>query len=147
MRLVIQRTDGVQLRIDGKIHSSTGKGLMVLVGTKTGDTEEACRKLADKVVNLRIFEDEEGKMNRSVLDVNGEIMIVSQFTLYADTRKGRRPAFTDAMEPVEAEKLYDRFVDLVKNHGLKVGAGVFGARMDLSFNNCGPVTIILEHET
>lgn len=117
------------------------------MGTKTGDTEEDCHKLADKVVNLRIFEDEQGKMNLSALDVSAEIMIVSQFTLYADTKKGRRPAFTEAMEPVEAEKLYDRFIDMVASHGLKVGTGVFGAKMDLSFNNCGPVTIILEHET
>ena len=147
MRLVVQRTDGVKLRIDGKIHSSTDRGLLVLLGTKTGDTEQACHKLAEKVVNLRIFEDDQGKMNLSALDVGAEIMIVSQFTLYADTKKGRRPAFTDAMEPVEAERLYERFVDMVKSHNLNVGTGVFGAKMDLSFNNCGPVTIILEHET
>ena len=116
-----------------------------MVGSRTGDTELLCAKLADKVVNLRIFEDDEGKMNLSALDVGAEIMVVSQFTLYADTKKGRRPAFTDAMEPATAEKLYDLFVDCVKKSGLTVGTGIFGARMDIRFNNFGPVTIILDH--
>ncbi|UCE24876.1 MAG: D-tyrosyl-tRNA(Tyr) deacylase [Candidatus Zixiibacteriota bacterium] len=146
MRLLVQRTDGVELAIDGKVFGSTGRGLLVLMGTRTGDVEESCRKLADKVVNLRIFEDDDGKMNLSALDTNAEIMIVSQFTLYADTRKGRRPAFTDALEPVEAERLYDKFVEAIRGYGVKVGTGVFGARMDIRFNNTGPVTIILEHE-
>ncbi len=119
---------------------------MVLFGTKTGDSEKSCAYLADKVVNLRIFEDAEGKMNLSALDVRAEIMIVSQFTLYADTRKGRRPAFTDAMEPVEAERLYNRFVQFVAESGLVTRTGVFGARMEISLTNHGPVTIILEHE-
>lgn len=116
------------------------------MGTRTGDQEASCHKLADKAVNLRIFEDEQGKMNLSALDVGAEIMIVSQFTLYADTSKGRRPAFTEALEPGEAERLYDRFIESVRSYGLEVSTGVFGARMDLRFNNTGPVTIILEHE-
>lgn len=147
MRLVVQRTDGVELRIDKNIHSTSGRGLLVLVGSKTGDIENSCDKLADKVVNLRIFEDNENKMNLSALDTGAELMIVSQFTLYSDTRKGRRPSFNDAMEPVEAERLYHKFVESVKKYGLKVATGVFGAEMDIRFNNAGPVTIILEHES
>lgn len=144
LRLVVQRTNGVDLQIDGRTYSSTERGLLILIGTRTGDTEQACRKLADKVVNLRIFEDAQGKMNLSALEINAEIMVVSQFTLYADTSRGRRPAFTEAMEPVEAERLYNRFVELIKEYGLKTATGVFGAKMDLRFNNNGPVTIILE---
>ncbi len=146
MRLVVQRTSGAEIVIDDNVFSTTGSGLLVLVGTKTGDTEQCCSRLADKLVNLRIFEDSEGKMNLSALDVGGEIMIVSQFTLYADTRKGRRPAFTDAMEPVEAERLYEHFVELVRASGLKVATGDFGAKMDVRFNNMGPVTIILDYD-
>ncbi|MEW5994420.1 MAG: D-aminoacyl-tRNA deacylase [Candidatus Zixiibacteriota bacterium] len=146
MRVLVQRTTGVEVRIDGRIHSRAGPGLLLLVGTKTGDTEQACAFLADKAVNLRIFEDDAGKMNRSALDVGAEIMIVSQFTLYADTRKGRRPSFTDAMEPTEAEHLYNRFVQLVRASGLTAQTGVFGARMDIRLTNSGPVTILLEHD-
>jgi len=146
MRLVIQRTSGVELFIDGELHSQTGKGLLILMGTKIGDKVESCEKLADKAANLRIFEDDQGKMNLSALDIHAEIMIVSQFTLYADTGKGRRPAFNLAMEPNEAEKMYNHFVELIKNTGLIVKTGVFGAKMDIKFNNQGPVTIILEHE-
>ncbi|UCD64138.1 MAG: D-tyrosyl-tRNA(Tyr) deacylase [Candidatus Zixiibacteriota bacterium] len=146
MRVVVQRTDGAELAIDGRAHSRTGAGLLVLFGTRRGDEEPSCVKLADKVVNLRIFEDEQGKMNLSALDIGAEIMIVSQFTLYADTRKGRRPAFTEAQEPEEAERLYERFVGLVRDSGLRVGTGKFGARMDIRFNNTGPVTIIIDHD-
>ena len=146
MRLIVQRTTGAQLWIDNKLYSETKSGLMVLLGTKTGDNRQNCEKLADKLINLRIFEDDDGKMNLSALDTGADIMIVSQFTLYADTRKGRRPAFTDALEPVKAEQLYDYFIDLVKKSGLNVQTGVFGAKMDIKFNNDGPVTIILEHE-
>jgi len=146
MKVVLQRTTGCEIWIDGARHSSTGNGLMLLFGTVAGDGEESCAWLADKIVNLRIFEDGEGKMNLSALDVNAEIMIVSQFTLYADTRKGRRPSFNGAMEPTEAERLYDMFVELVRRSGLKVATGVFGAHMDVKFTNNGPVTIILEHD-
>lgn len=146
MRLVIQRTNGVEIWIDERLHSKSGPGLLVLFGTKHGDTEPSCAWLADKVVNLRIFDDAEGKMNRSALDISGEIMIVSQFTLYADTRKGRRPSFTEAQEPKEAERLYNRFVELVAQSGLKTSTGVFAARMDIRFSNIGPVTIIMDHD-
>jgi D-tyrosyl-tRNA(Tyr) deacylase len=146
MRLVIQRTTGVELWIDNALHSSTGRGLLVLFGTRTGDTEPSCQWLAEKVANLRIFEDDQGKMNLSALDIGGEIMVASQFTLYADTRKGRRPAFTDAMEPVKAERLYNRFVELVGASGLVTRTGVFGAKMEIRFANDGPVTIIMDHD-
>lgn len=146
MRLVVQRTSGVEVLIDGKLHSSTSVGLLVLFGTRKGDREASCAWLADKLVNLRIFEDDAGKMNLSALDVRGEIMVVSQFTLYADTRKGRRPSFNDAMEPLQAEKLYDCFVTQVELSGLKVSSGVFGAMMDVRFVNVGPVTLIVDHD-
>ncbi len=146
MRLVVQRTSGVEISIDGKLYSSTSAGLLVLFGTRKGDREKSCAWLADKLVNLRIFEDDADKMNLSALDVRGEIMVVSQFTLYADTRKGRRPSFNDAMEPIPAEKLYDCFITQVKLSGLKVSSGVFGAMMDVRFVNVGPVTVIVDHD-
>jgi D-tyrosyl-tRNA(Tyr) deacylase len=146
MRVLVQRTNGCEVWIDGHLFSSTGPGLLVLFGTRTGDAEQSCETLADKLVNLRIFEDEQQKMNLSTLDVSGQIMIVSQFTLYADTRKGRRPSFTDAMEPIEAERLYNLFVELVNASGLVTRTGQFGAEMDLRFSNRGPVTIMLEHD-
>ena len=146
MRLILQRTSGAEVIIDGQVHSRTGKGLMILVGSKTGDSDVSCGFLADKAVNLRIFEDDEGKMNLSALDIGAEIMVVSQFTLYADTRKGRRPGFSEAMEPVEAERLYNLFVERVTASELVVKTGVFGAKMNVRFNNDGPVTIILDHD-
>ena len=146
MRLVVQRTSGVEVVIDGKLHSSTSAGLLVLYGSRKGDKEASCAWLADKLVNLRIFEDEAGKMNLSVLDKGGENMVVSQFTLYADTSKGRRPSYNDAMEPVQAEELYDYFIKQVELSGLKVAAGVFGAMMDVRFTNSGPVTVIVDHD-
>ncbi len=146
MRLLVQRCSECGVWIDGRRHSGTGPGLMVLFGTKSGDAEKSCGYLADKLVNLRIFEDDDGKMNLSALDLEAEIMMVSQFTLYADCRKGRRPSFGDAMDPGEAELLYDRFVELVAASGLVTRTGVFGARMDVKLTNTGPVTILLEHE-
>lgn len=146
MRLLIQRVNNAEVWIGGKQYSSIGTGLFILFGTKSGDKEESCGILADKAVNLRIFEDDQEKMNLSALATQAEIMVVSQFTLYADTRKGRRPAFTEAMEPTEAERLYNRFVELVKASGLKTATGVFGAKMDIKLTNHGPVTILLEHD-
>ena len=146
MRLVVQRVTGCEVWIDGKVHSKTGEGLLVLFGTRRGDKEMSCNHLADKLVNLRIFEDDEGKMNLSALDVGAEIMVVSQFTLYADCRKGRRPSFGTAMDPAEAEPLYNRFVDLVAASGLVTKTGEFGAKMELKFTNQGPVTVIVEHD-
>lgn len=145
MKIIIQRTTGVEVVIDGKPHSRTKAGLLILFGTMTGDTEASCGYLADKAVNLRIFEDNKGKMNLSALNIGAEIMVVSQFTLYADTTKGRRPGFDRAMDPIRAEPLYDRFVELVAASELVVQSGVFGASMDLKFTNHGPVTIIIEH--
>lgn len=146
MRVLVQRIGGCEVWIGGQLYSQTRAGLLALFGTRTGDREESCATLADKLVNLRIFQDADGKMNLSALDTKAEIMIVSQFTLYADTRKGRRPAFTEAMEPVEAERLYGIFVKQVAASGLVAKTGVFGAEMDLRFNNMGPVTIMLEHD-
>ena len=146
MRLIIQRTGGVKLYIDNKLHSETKAGLLVLMGTKEGDSPALIAKLVDKTANLRIFEDEQGKMNRSATDLNGEIMVVSQFTLYADTNKGRRPSFNQAMEPTEAEKLYEEYISQLRSTGLKVESGVFGAKMDIQFNNDGPVTIIVDND-
>lgn len=146
MRIVVQRTSGCEIWIDGAQFSKTGRGLLVLFGTRAGDTEASARWLADKAVNLRIFEDDDGKMNRSVLDIGGEIMIVSQFTLYADCRKGRRPSFNGAMEPVAAEQLYDQFVELVAAAGPRTATGSFGAKMDVRFNNDGPVTVLIDHD-
>jgi D-tyrosyl-tRNA(Tyr) deacylase len=146
MRILLQRTTGCEVRIDGRTHSSTGPGLLILFGTRHGDVEASCGFLADKAVHLRIFEDAQGKMNLSALDTDAEITVVSQFTLYADTRKGRRPSYGKAQDPAEAERLYDRFVELVAASGLKTATGVFGARMDIAFVNNGPVTILLEHE-
>jgi len=146
MRLLVQRTSGCEVWIDGKCHSSIGLGLLVLFGTRMDDTAESCPWLADKTANLRIFEDDDGKMNLSALDIGGEVMVVSQFTLYADTRKGRRPSYNQAQEPDEAERLYHRFVECLRGSGLRVETGLFGARMDIKFTNHGPVTILLEHE-
>ena len=146
MKLVLQRTTGVEINIDGRQHSSTGTGLLILFGTKKGDKIDSCQVLVDKAVNLRIFEDSGGKMNLSALDIGAEIMVVSQFTLYADCRKGRRPGFSDAMEPDKAEKLYDRFTRLMAASGLLTRSGQFGASMEIKFTNHGPVTIILEHD-
>jgi D-tyrosyl-tRNA(Tyr) deacylase len=146
MKLVVQRTGSAEVWIEGERLNSTGKGLLVLFGTKRGDRVESCGQLADKVVNLRIFEDAAGKMNLSALEIDAEIMIVSQFTLYADCRKGRRPGFNDAMEPAEAEALYHKFVELVGASGLVTRTGEFGASMEVKLTNQGPVTIILEHD-
>ena len=146
MRLLLQRTTGVEVWIDGKRHSATASGLLILFGTRIGDCEESCGYLAEKAINLRIFEDAEGKMNRSALEIGAEVMVVSQFTLYADCRKGRRPSYSEAMPPAEAERLYNRFVELVAASGLVTRTGVFGAKMNLKFTNSGPVTIILDHD-
>lgn len=146
MRLVIQRVSEASVWIDGSAFSQINRGLLVLFGSRTGDTEESTQWLAEKTVNLRIFEDAEHKMNLSALDISAEILVVSQFTLYADARKGRRPAFTDAMEPVEAERLYQRYLIALEASGLTVRTGSFGAKMDVRLINDGPVTIILDHD-
>jgi D-tyrosyl-tRNA(Tyr) deacylase len=130
--------------VDDKVISQIGKGLVVLLGVGHGDGEEQVGFLAEKIANLRIFEDEQGKTNLSILDVKGEAIVVSQFTLYADTRKGRRPSFTDAALPDIAEPLVERFVELLRGHGIPAQTGKFGAHMLVEIHNDGPVTVWLE---
>lgn len=144
MKTVIQRVKSASVTIDGKLYSSVNNGLLVLYGVEKGDTDEFSKFLAEKLLKLRIFEDENQKMNLSVKDINGEILIVSQFTLAGDVRKGTRPSFDTAMPPKEAEIMYEKFIKTVKESGLTVKTGVFGAMMEVSLINDGPVTFILE---
>ncbi|KPL04486.1 MAG: D-tyrosyl-tRNA(Tyr) deacylase [candidate division Zixibacteria bacterium SM23_73_2] len=144
MKVVLQRVKEASVEVDQRKVGEIGKGLTLLVGAKNGDTEKDCSYLADKVVNLRIFEDNQGKMNLSALDMKAEILVISQFTLYGDASKGRRPSFTGALEPREAERLYLKFVQLLKEKGLRVKEGIFGAKMLVKIFNWGPVTFILE---
>ena len=144
MRAVVQRVSSGLVLIDGKIVGKIGKGLVILLGVRNGDTEADAKFLADKCVNLRIFTDENGKFNLSALDVKGELLAISQFTLYGDTRKGRRPSFIEAAPPEASEPLYEKFVDYLRESGLKVATGEFGAMMLVEINNDGPVTIIVE---
>lgn len=144
MRVLIQRVSKASVTVEQQIVSSIGKGLLILLGVGHGDGEEQVKFLAEKVANLRIFEDEQGKTNLSVLDVKGEAIVVSQFTLYADSRKGRRPSFTDAALPEVAEPLVSRFVELLRSHGVPTQTGKFGHHMEVEIHNNGPVTIWLE---
>ncbi|MFZ5883152.1 MAG: D-aminoacyl-tRNA deacylase [Chloroflexota bacterium] len=144
MRVLLQRVSKASVTVDGKVISQIGRGLVVLLGVGHGDGEEQVRFLAEKTANLRIFEDEQGKTNLSVLDVKGEAIVVSQFTLYADTRKGRRPSFTDAALPEVAEPLVNRFVEALRGYGVPTQTGQFGAHMLVEIHNDGPVTIWLE---
>ncbi len=146
MRALLQRVSRASVTVDGRVTSAVGPGFLVLLGIGRGDSETQIKAMAEKIVHLRVFEDDEGKMNRSLLDTGGQVLVVSQFTLYADTRKGRRPSFTDAAPPAIAEPLVERFKDTVAAYGLKVAGGVFGARMDVELLNSGPVTIWLDSE-
>jgi D-tyrosyl-tRNA(Tyr) deacylase len=146
MRAVIQRVSSASVTVDGCTVGAIGPGLLVLLGVAVGDTEAEARFVADKCVNLRIFEDDDGKMNRSVLDTGGSILVVSQFTLYGDCRKGRRPSFIAAAPPAESEPLYDRFVQLIEQSGLRTACGLFGAMMEVGLVNDGPVTLIVEKD-
>ena len=147
MRAVVQRVKKSELSIDGKLYSAINKGFMVLLGIAPTDTEEDMKALADKIYKLRVFEDENGKMNLSLLDINGEVQIVSQFTLYADCHHGNRPSFINAALPEIASPMYDKFVQYFREiSGLDVKTGVFGADMKIDLINDGPVTIILEAE-
>ena len=144
MRAVVQRVQSSRVEVDGNLVGEIGIGLLVFLGVGQGDEETAVRYLSEKIPQLRIFSDEAGKMNRSVCDVGGEILIVSQFTLYGDCRKGRRPSFTDAAPPEEAYRLYRLFCQLV-SHQVPVKTGVFQADMQVHLVNDGPVTLILEY--
>ncbi len=144
MRALLQRVSKASVTVDGQTLSIIGKGLLILLGIGHGDGEEQAKFLAEKIANLRVFEDEQGKTNLSVLDVNGEVIVVSQFTLYADTRKGRRPSFTDAALPNVAEPLVNRFIELLRGQGVPTQTGKFGAHMEVEIHNDGPVTIWLE---
>ncbi len=146
MKIVVQRVSSASVEIEGNIAGSIGRGLMILLGITHHDTEKDVSFLVDKCVNLRIFEDKDGKMNLSLLDVKGEMLVVSQFTLYGDAAKGRRPSFTDAAHPVIAVPLYEKFICELRKSGLKVESGRFGADMNVSLCNNGPVTIILESQ-
>ena len=146
MRVVIQRVSRAQVRVEGKTVGEIETGLLVLLGVGQGDQKSHADAFLEKILNLRIFEDEEGKMNRSLIDLGGELMVVSQFTLYADCRKGRRPSFTKAGEPAHAKALYQYFVDRAMSRGVKVATGVFQAHMDVELVNTGPVTILLDSQ-
>ena len=144
MKGLIQRVKRASVTIDGKVYSKINQGILILLGVEKGDNEQNADKLADKLCKLRIFEDEDRKMNKSILDVNGEILIVSQFTLAGDCKKGTRPSFDKAELPQRANELYEYFVDLIKQKNIPVGTGVFGAMMDVELVNDGPVTFMLE---
>ncbi len=144
MRAVVQRVNQAQVRVENKVVAKIGLGLVVLLGISPTDTEADVREMAEKVANLRIFGDAQGKMNLSCLDVNGKIIVVSQFTLYADTRRGRRPSFTGAASPDLAEPLCQFFVETLRIMGVPTQSGVFGAHMVVDIQNDGPVTILLE---
>ena len=144
MRVVLQRVVRAEVRIDGEVCGAIGPGAAVLVGFRPGDGADELRWVADKIRHLRIFPDDEGRMNRSLEEVNGELLIVSQFTLYGDVRKGRRPSFVGAAAPQEAEELYRRFVDICREGTIPVATGRFGAMMELDLINDGPVTLVLE---
>ncbi len=143
MKAVIQRVSGASVSVGGDNVAEIGMGYLVLLGIGKGDTRECCEKMADKIINLRIFEDENGKINRSLKDIAGEMLIVSQFTLYADCKK-RRPGFTDAAPPDIANELYEYFISLCKCDVKRVECGVFGAHMKVSLVNDGPFTVCLD---
>lgn len=144
MRAVVQRTLSSSVTVDGTTVGAAGHGLTVLLGVGRDDTETDLKYVADKIINLRIFEDDEGKMNRSLKDIGGDMLIISQFTLYADVRHGRRPGFTDAAPPDMAEQLYERFVQYVRSCGITTGAGRFQTEMVVRLENHGPVTILVD---
>lgn len=143
-RAVVQRVNRCEVTVADRVLSRTGIGLLVLLGVAQGDGDKELEYVADKTLNLRVFPDDEGKMNLSVLDVAGELTVVSQFTLLADTRKGRRPSFVSAADPAAAEPIYERFVERLRASGLLVGTGGFGEMMLVSLDNWGPVTIVID---
>ena len=144
MRAVIQRVKSSKVSVDGKVIGSINRGFNVLLGISKDDTIEDVNYIKDKIINLRVFEDEDDKMNNSLLDIEGELLIISQFTLYGDCRKGRRPNFMEAMKGSDAEELYETFLDEIKKSNLKVECGKFGADMTVDIVNDWPVTILLD---
>ena len=146
MRALVQRVSNASVTIEGRLVSAIKQGLVVLIGIGKGDSEPDAQYLADKIANLRIFSDEADKFNLSALDIGGEALVVSQFTLLADTRKGRRPSFTEAAPPEEAEPLIETFVQLLRAAGLKVETGRFRQNMLVEIHNSGPVTIFIDSE-
>lgn len=144
MRAVIQRVKKANVEVDGKVIGEIGHGLLIFLGVGEGDTEADMKYIADKSIGLRIFTDENDKMNLSVRDVGGRILVISQFTLYGDCRKGRRPSFTASMEPAGAEELYEKFIDYISAAGISVSRGKFGADMKVELINDGPVTLLLD---
>ncbi|MFP3918158.1 D-aminoacyl-tRNA deacylase [Lysinibacillus telephonicus] len=147
MRVVIQRSKQASVTVDGEVTGAIDKGYVLLVGLTHSDTLEDVQYAAKKVAELRLWEDETGKMNHSIIDHGGDILSVSQFTLYAETKKGRRPSFIDAARPEQARPLWEAFNEELKKYGLKVETGIFGAMMDVSLINDGPVTVIVESKT
>lgn len=144
MRVVLQRVSRARVLVEGRVTGEIGRGLLLLAGFTDADDEAALAWMAEKVAGLRIFADDEGKMNRSVEEIGGALLVVSQFTLYGDARKGRRPSFVDAARPEVAIPLYERFIALLRARGLGVATGEFGAMMQVELVNDGPVTLILE---
>ncbi|HWN98325.1 MAG TPA: D-aminoacyl-tRNA deacylase [Blastocatellia bacterium] len=144
MRAVVQRVTSASVSVNGEVTGEIGEGFLVLLGVARDDEEKDADYLADKIINLRIFADDEGKMNRSLLETGGEMLVVSQFTLYGDVRRGRRPSYTDAAEPAKANELYEHFVEQVRSLGLNVETGVFQAMMKVRLTNDGPVTILID---
>lgn len=146
VRVVAQRVRSATVRVGEETIGSIGTGVLILIGIRQGDDEAAVDRLADKLAVLRIFNDENGKMNLSAADVDGKMLVVSQFTLYADVRKGRRPSFIEAAEPELGERLYERFAARLRSHGYEVATGKFGAEMLVTLENDGPVTIVVDWE-
>lgn len=144
MRAVVQRTDKSSVTVDGNLISSVGKGLTVLLGVGLEDGEQDVKFLVEKIVNLRIFSDETGKMNLSLLDIKGDLLVVSQFTLYGDCRKGRRPSFENAAPPERARELYEKFISMCSDLGINTASGQFQTEMIIKLDNHGPVTILLD---
>lgn len=144
MKALIQRVKQASVKIDGELYSEIDKGMLILLGVSKDDELDNAKKLAEKLLNLRIYDDENGKMNKSLMDIKGEILVVSQFTLLADCKKGTRPSFDQAAPPDTAEKLYEDFVKIISESGLKVKTGKFRAMMDVSLINDGPVTLLID---
>lgn len=146
MKALLQRVNSASVTIDGTLYSSIGKGFLILLGVGQGDDEEDCRLLCEKIVKFRVFADENGKMNRSIVDVGGEILVVSQFTLYANYAHGNRPDFLSSEGPERANALYEAFVSMLREREIPTQTGVFGADMKVALENDGPVTVMLESD-